>query len=340
MRIVSLVLCALTLASVQENRPHSIAFVGATVVDVSSFGKGTRDLRDSVVIVENGRITAVGTRRATKIAPGAEVIDASGKFIVPGLQDVFATIDNQAFANAFLYMGVTGIVANEAPSTRRDGLFLSGNPSPRVYRMATVQGYDPAGLTPAPRNIGELMTRGRKMDAAELSKRVDELASNGVKVLLLHYSVLPDQLRAVAAHAREIGLATIGELGATTYPEAIAAGVRAFVHTSRYSLELAPPDLRAKVAAAPFGPPRLTYYEYLRGVAADDPALGRYAATLSSSGVALIPTLSLGYLDLPGHRNPWKEPVAALLDPADIHLAADPKTGERTATANPRDAFP
>src|SRR3954471_3168922 len=130
MRIVSLVLCALTLAPVQEKRPHSIAFVGATVVDVSAFGSVTRDLRDSVVIVENGRITAVGTRRETKIARDAEVIDAKGKFIVPGLQDVFATIDNQAFANAFLYMGVTAIVANEAPSTRRDGLFLSGNPSP------------------------------------------------------------------------------------------------------------------------------------------------------------------------------------------------------------------
>src|SRR3954470_9901805 len=340
MRIVSLVLCAMTLASVQENRPHSIAFVGATVVDVSSFGKGTSDLRDSVVIVENGRITAVGTRRATKIARDAEVIDASGKFIVPGLQDVFATIDNQAFANAFLYMGVTAIVANEAPSTRRDGLFLSGNPSPRVYRMATVQGYDPAGLTPAPRNIGELMTRGRKMDAAELSKRVDELASNGVKVLLLHYSVLPDQLRAVAAHAREIGLATIGELGATTYPEAMAAGVRAFVHTSRYSIELAPPDLRAKIAAAPFGPPRIPYDEYLASVREDDPGLALYAAMLGASAVALIPTVSLSYLDLPGHRNPWTEPVATLLDPADLHLPADPKTGERPPPNLAMDAFP
>src|SRR3954470_12004439 len=174
MRIVSLVLCALTLASVQENRPHSIAFVGATVVDVSSFGKGTSDLRDSVVIVENGRITAVGRRRGTKIARDAEVIDASGKFIVPGLNDVFATIDNQAYANAFLYMGVTAIVANEAPSARRDRLFLSGRPSPRVYRMASVQGYDATGITPAPRTIGDLMTRGRKMDVSELARRVDD----------------------------------------------------------------------------------------------------------------------------------------------------------------------
>ena len=119
-------------------------------------------------------------------------------------------------------------------------------------------------------------------------------------MLLLHYTLLPDQLRVVAAHARDIGLATIGELGATTYPEAISAGVRAFVHTSRYSLELAPPDMRAKVAAAPFGPPRIPYDEYLTRVKEDDPALARYAATLGSSGVVLIPTLSLCTWIFPG----------------------------------------
>jgi hypothetical protein len=30
------------------------------------------------------------------------VIDATGKFIVPGLHDVFATINNKSYASAFL----------------------------------------------------------------------------------------------------------------------------------------------------------------------------------------------------------------------------------------------
>ena len=115
----------------------------------------------------------------------------------------------------------------------------------------------------------------------------------------------------------------------------------AFVHTSRYSLELAPPDVRAGVAAAPFGPPRRAYYDHLNTIKDDDPALTRYAATLAASGVALIPTLALSYLDLPGHRNPWDEPVARLLDPADIHLPADRTTGEPPRPANATsDGFP
>src|SRR6266540_1224443 len=314
-------------------------------------GDGARRRRESFGVVTLHAGHPVDTRRwragqeQTVAAAARGLVGDNGRdaHVEKGIRVclvVFATIDNQAYANAFLYMGVTAIVANEASSSRRDGLFLTGTPSPRVYRMASVQGYDPKGLSPAPRTITELMTRGRKMDPAELTKHVDELASDGVKVLLLHYSLLPDQLRVVAAHARHLGLATIGELGATTYPEAISAGVRAFVHTSRYSLELAPPDIRAKVAALPFGPPRIPYYEYLTGLKDDDPALARYAATLAASGVMLIPTLSLSYLDLPGHRNPWTEPAARLLDPADLNQPADPKSGERPVSADPRDAFP
>jgi len=107
MRIATFLLLIVAIGSPQDNQSRPIALVGGTVIDVSASGTSTRDLRDAVVIVEHGRITSVGTRRATKIPRGAEVIDATGKFIVPGLHDVFATIDNQAFANAFLYMGVT-----------------------------------------------------------------------------------------------------------------------------------------------------------------------------------------------------------------------------------------
>jgi hypothetical protein len=74
-------------------------------------------------------------------------------------------------------MGVTSILANDGPDVRRGALFTSAQPSPRIYKMLDVQGYDPAGLAPPPRTIGDLMTRGRKMDAAELNKRVDDLAS-------------------------------------------------------------------------------------------------------------------------------------------------------------------
>jgi imidazolonepropionase-like amidohydrolase len=42
-----------------------------------------------------------------------------------------------------------------------------------------------------------------------------------------------------------------------------------------------------------------------------------------------MPTLSLNYLDLPDHRNPWQEPAAKIIDPKDIFMPANPLTGQR-----------
>jgi hypothetical protein len=92
--------------------------------------------------------------------------------------------------------------------------------------------------------------------------------------------------------------------------------------------------LRKAVAENPFGPPMPQFYRYLVDLSLGDPAVQRHAAVLASGRVGLIPTASMRYLTIPGHENPWKEPIAAILDPKDIHLPADPTTGEQ-ADARP-----
>lgn len=338
--MTGLAAAALAMAAVQP-AGATVVLRGATLVDVSRFGSSAHDVKDAVVVLRGGTIEAVGPTAQVALPTGASVIDVSGTFIVPGLHDLFATVNNQAQANAFLYMGVTSIVGLDEPGGRRGPLFMKASPGPRVYPLEAVTGFDESQLPDAPRTIDEMMTQGRRMSAPELRAEVDRLAARGVKVLLLYYSLAPDQVRTVADHARQRGLATIGELGATTYREAIAAGVMAFVHTSRYSLDLAPQPLRDEVARAPFGPPRRRFYEYLATLTADDAGLVRHARTLATRRTALIPTLALTYLELPGHENPWREPVAALLDPADIHLPADRETGEPERPVDAvRDAFP
>jgi len=314
---------------------------GGTVIDVSDHGTRTADLADAVVVIRNGRIDAVGPKASTTVPAGARVIDATGGFIVPGLHDVFATVNNQAQANAFLYMGVTSIVGLDEPGGRRGPLFLGAHPGPRVHRLDDLTGYDASALGPDQRTVYDLTTLGRRLSDDELVQEIDRLADDGVEVLLLYYTLSPDQVRLAAEHARSRGVATIGELGASTYRDAVEAGVMAFVHTSRYSLDLAPPDLRDAVAKAPFGPPRREFYRFLTTLQADDARLIEHARMLAAGRTALIPTLAMNYLELPGHANPWKEPVAALLDPADIHLPADRQTGEQVQPADAvRDAFP
>jgi hypothetical protein len=58
--------------------------------------------------------------------------------------------------------------------------------------------------------------------------------------------------------------------------------------------------------------------------------LRNYARFIAAHHAALMPTFSLFYLSLPGHRNLWKEPAAALLDPARMFDPPDRVTGEMT----------
>jgi hypothetical protein len=306
-----------------------LVLTGGTIIDTSNFGRTQLDVRDSIVIIERDQISAVGTKGKIRIPANAKTLDISGKFVIPGLNEAFAAQNNQAHANAYLYMGVTSIVGLDDPGGRRGPLFLRANPSPHVYRLESVYGFDESEMSPPPASTGDLRNRGRKLSSTELRAQVDALSRAGFKVLLLHYALSPEQTKVVARRARQLGLSTIGELGFTPYPDAIRAGVQAFVHVSRYSLELAPPLMRREVAADPFGTPRERFYEYLTTVRSADPALKLYAAVLGSAKIGLIPTLSLEYLDMPDHENPWKEPVAAILDAKDIHLPANPLTGVR-----------
>jgi hypothetical protein len=64
-----------------------LAFTHVTVIDVLT---GAPSQSDMTVIVEGHRITAVGKSGQVPIPKDAQVIDASGKFLIPGLWDMHA----------------------------------------------------------------------------------------------------------------------------------------------------------------------------------------------------------------------------------------------------------
>lgn len=302
-----------------------VVLVGGSVPDLSSFGRSAHDVRDAAIVIEGGRITAFGPARTVRLPPHARVVNVRGKYILPGFIDGFGAVSGQAFADAYLYMGVTSVITPGFSDPRR-GLnpYRGGDPGPAVLRFGPVNSF----------------SEGRRLSDAELESGLRSLAKSGHKAVLLHYQLELSQLALAVRVARELGLATIGELGASSYEEALSAGVNSFVHTSRYSLPIVPPDLRAEVAKSPFGPPRLAMYEFYRGVSAKDANLQRYAGKVARSGAGLMPTLAMSYLAFPGHENPWNHPSARKVDPKDIHLPADRTTGEPERPAIPSDSFP
>jgi len=86
-----LMLLLASLTSAQENlRPDApVALVGGMLLD----GYEAQPIHHSVVVFENGRITAAGTRDEVTIPDNAVVINTAGKTVMPGLIDAHMHID-------------------------------------------------------------------------------------------------------------------------------------------------------------------------------------------------------------------------------------------------------
>ncbi len=82
---------------------HSLALVGATLID----GTGAPPLRDAVILIENGRIRAVGARSQITIPDAFERRDLTGLTILPGL------IDSHVHLNFVLPRGPNNPKADE-----------------------------------------------------------------------------------------------------------------------------------------------------------------------------------------------------------------------------------
>lgn len=285
---------------------ETVALVGGTIVDLSDFGRSNSDIEDGVVLIDGEKISAVGSRGKVKIPAGASIIDVKGKYVLPGLIDGYAALDNQAYANAYLYMGVTSIVG--CYGYKRHPLFEEANPRPNIYLYGDVAHHE--------------------MTTEDMLIKIEECADKEVKFLNLMYALKPEQLKLATNKAHELGMVAIGEFVQISYKDAIECGVDAFIHFNRYSIELAPADMRRRVAEQPFGHGRGEYMKWLQELDPEDNVVREYAKTLGSSSMALMPTLSVIAIDYPLLENPWEEAVAAILDSRDMHNPVDRSTGK------------
>ena len=134
-----------------------VALVGGKVLTM----EGEEIINDGVVLIDGKRIKAVGTRSAVKIPSGAEVIDVTGKTVMPGLVDAHAhgpqgsneIIPQQNWKNyATLSLGVTTI---HDPSNDTTEIFAASElqkagdiVGPRIFSTGSIlYGASAAGYT-------------------------------------------------------------------------------------------------------------------------------------------------------------------------------------------------
>ena len=238
--LLIVILCA--LASAQEKQPSLrevnkvaqppatsvIAIVGATLID----GTGAPAVPDSVVVIRGERIVAAGKRATVKVPAGAEVVDAKGLTLVPGLIDSHFHIDgDDPLPALYLSHGVT--------SVRDPGQWI--------------EAYDVARHAPAP--VPRLFLCGPHLDspppayptdsyivrdADETRLAVNRFVDDGASAIKVYFR-LPLALIKVAletAHAR--GVPVMGHLEIVDARDAIRAGIDGIEHATSFGTALLP----------------------------------------------------------------------------------------------------
>jgi hypothetical protein len=309
--------------------PPQLVLTGGTLIDVTNWGDSARDLPNAVVVIRDGHVTDVGSPADVPIPKGARVLDCTGKFLIPGLIDGFAGMNSQAQANANLYMGVTTVVAHA--DKQRGFVDLGANPSPHIYLIDSIGVTDNWSLLAHQSDWTAKLREGphpAELSPDDTARQISDTAHLGTRVLLLGSHITAANAQWIIARAHDQHMVTYGEFVSTPYHVAVDAGVDVLLHAKDYDLGVIPDELQTPLVEDPDGSSAVTAYDYSERVPPTDLHLRTYAHFLASHHAVLMPTFSLFYVELPDHRNLWKEPAAALLNPSYMYRPTDPATGE------------
>ncbi len=193
------------LADISKGIPGShsatIAIVGATLID----GTGAAPVADSAVVIEDGRIKAVGPRSRVKIPKNANIVDAKGKFLLPGLWDMHAHFEQVEWGPIYLAAGVTTVrdCGNEFEfiTAVRDAIAQNRGLGPRLLLAGIVDGTGPMAL-----GVG-------RVDTPEQARTwVDRYHAAGFQQMKIYSSVKLEEVKAVADEAHRLGMSVTGHV--------------------------------------------------------------------------------------------------------------------------------
>ena len=186
-------------ACAQPARPSSsLVFTGVSVLPMDR----EEVLANQTVIVENGRISYVGARRAAPA--GATVIDGRGKFLIPGLAEFHAHVPSGGQA-AHAHRTLT-LYALAGVTTARGML---GAPMHLALRDSIADGtlFGPRLFTSGPSFNGNSATSPERAIAM-----VREQKEAGYDLLKIHPGVPRDAFDSLARTANQLGIPFSGHV--------------------------------------------------------------------------------------------------------------------------------
>jgi len=180
-----------------------IAFTGVSVRTLGPAGR----LDATTVVVENGRIAGIVPDAQFGAAPGTEIIDAAGRWLMPGLVDSHVHMVPSGEDDLLLYLaaGVTAVRVmwgNEIYLRWRDEIAAGTRQGP--YMWVASPGLDGANA----------FWPGSVIVTSEVEARtaVDEMAAAGFDAIKVYNGLQPSQYVAIANEAESIGIPFVGHV--------------------------------------------------------------------------------------------------------------------------------
>jgi imidazolonepropionase-like amidohydrolase len=236
----------------RTSAPTSLVFDGVSVLDVQT---GRLVPAQRVVVVGN-RIQAMGSAREVKRPQGARVINARGKYLIPGLWDMHAHMGSgmgsrivkassvlEAADHYAIYLayGVTG-VRDVGASIPLDSLLqwrrevgAGTRVGPRVFLSGP---YLDSRASPGWGSLTRGFPAALPINTPDEGRRaVDTLKAAGADLIKIHENDMSREVYfAIAAEARRVGIPFVGHLPSTvSMAEASDSGQRSVEHSGTFS---------------------------------------------------------------------------------------------------------
>jgi len=209
-----------------------IALTHVRVID----GTGAPARDDQTLIIRDGTIAAVGPASSTQAPAGAQVMDLTGKSVIPGLvmvhehlyyptgPGVYANL-TESFTRLYLAGGVTsmrtaGNMNGYGEIDMKKAIDLGQRAGPWID--ATAPYLEGPGLN--------LLQVHEIKDAAEARKMVDFWNDMGATSLKAYMHITRAELRAALAEGHKRGMKLTGHLCSVTYHEAAQLGIDNLEH--------------------------------------------------------------------------------------------------------------
>jgi imidazolonepropionase-like amidohydrolase len=181
--------------------PPVIAIVGGRLID----GTGKPAVENSVVVLRQGKIAAAGPAASTPVPQGAQVIDARGKSVLPGLWEMHAHFEQVEWGPIYLATGVT--TARDVGNERefiiavRDAIAGGKGIGPRLVMAGIVDGTSTFAL-------GVIRVDTPEQARAEVQK----YKSEGFQQIKIYSSVKPEIVKVITAEAHRLGMTVTGHI--------------------------------------------------------------------------------------------------------------------------------